>query len=293
MVHNRQKIALGTAQFGLSYGVANQSGNKIPKSVVSQLLKKAREVGISTLDTAVAYGDSEEVLGSQNLNGFSIVSKIPQVPSGLGNIADWLNSQLMGSLSRLKVDKLDTLLLHRPEQLLELGGEELYQEIIKLKKQGLVDKIGVSVYGPKELSELIKSFDFDVIQAPMNIFDQRMETTGLLAKLKSRGVEVHIRSAFLQGLLLMPKEQIPIYFKSWRGLLNDYHNWIHEHNLTPLQACLGYLNQQQYIDQIIVGVDNLEQLEKIAIAIDKPIPEIPDFLQSTDENLINPSRWQL
>ena len=285
------KLALGTAQFGLKYGLAN-AANKVPRDMVEQLLKVASAFNITMLDTAIAYGDSEQVLGLYNLAKFEIVSKLPAVPSNCLNIEEWVLEQTMFSLKRLKTDKLHDLLLHRPAQLLGTNGEKIYKSILKLKEQGMVDQIGVSVYGPDELSELIKRFDFDVIQAPMNIFDRRMEHTGMLKHLKKTGVTIHIRSAFLQGLLLMPSEKIPVYFAPWAPLIKQYHQWLNQQSLSPLQACLSYLNQHSDIDKIIVGVDNIWQLKQIIAAIDTPITDIPDFLQSTDESLLNPSRWQ-
>ena len=285
------KLALGTAQFGLKYGLAN-AADKVPRDMVEQLLKVASAFNITMLDTAIAYGDSEQVLGLHNLAKFEIVSKLPAVPSNCLNVEEWVLEQTMSSLKRLKTDKLNDLLLHRPAQLLGTNGEKIYKSILKLKEQGMVDQIGVSVYGPDELSELIKRFDFDVIQAPMNIFDRRMENTGMLKHLKKTGVTIHIRSAFLQGLLLMPIEKMPVYFAPWAPLIKQYHQWLNQQSLSPLQACLSYLNQHSDIDKIIVGVDNIWQLKQIIAAIDTPITDIPDFLQSTDEGLLNPSRWQ-
>lgn len=286
------KLALGTAQFGLKYGLANMA-DKVPSDMVAQLLKIASACDITMLDTAIAYGDSEQVLGRYNLTKFEIVSKLPAVPSDCSNVEEWVLEQTMSSLKRLKTDKLNDLLLHRPAQLLGTNGEKIYKSILKLKEQGIVDQIGVSVYGPDELSELIKRFDFDVIQAPMNIFDRRMENTGMLKHLKKIGVTIHIRSAFLQGLLLMPSEKIPVYFAPWASLIKQYHQWLNQQSLSPLQACLSYLNQHSDIDKIIVGVDDIWQMKQIIAAIDAPIADMPDFLQSVDEGLINPSRWQL
>lgn len=286
------KLALGTAQFGLKYGLANMA-DKVPSDMVAQLLKIASAYDITMLDTAIAYGDSEQVLGRYNLTKFEIVSKLPAVPSDCSNVEEWVLEQTMSSLKRLKTDKLNDLLLHRPAQLLGTNGEKIYKSILKLKEQGIVDQIGVSVYGPDELSELIKRFDFDVIQAPMNIFDRRMENTGMLKQLKKAGAAIHIRSAFLQGLLLMPSEKIPVYFAPWASLIKQYHQWLNQQSLSPLQACLSYLNQHSDIDKIIVGVDNIWQMKQIIAAIDAPIADMPDFLQSVDEGLINPSRWQL
>ena len=270
------KLALGTAQFGLKYGLAN-AANKVPRDMVEQLLKVASAFNITMLDTAIAYGDSEQVLGLYNLAKFEIVSKLPAVPSNCLNVEEWVLEQTMSSLKRLKTDKLHDLLLHRPTQLLGTNGEKIYKSILKLKEQGMVDQIGVSVYGPDELSELIKRFNFDVIQAPMNIFDRRMEHTGMLKHLKKKGVTIHIRSAFLQGLLLMPSEKIPVYFAPWAPLIKQYHQWLNQQSLSPLQACLSYLNQHSDIDKIIVGVDNIWQLKQIIAAIDTSITDIPDI----------------
>lgn len=292
MPDKKQKLALGTAQFGLPYGVANEGG-KVPQDVVEHILASAHDSGIVTLDTAIAYGDSEKVLGSQNLQGFSVISKLFEVPNDCLDITAWVEKQVQASLSRLQIDSLGALLLHRPIQLLEADGQKLYQAMVKLKEQGLVKRIGISMYRFEELPEIINHFDFDIVQAPMNIFDQRMDTSGLLAQLKSTGVEVHIRSAFLQGLLLMAEDQVPAYFKPWAELLSAYHNWLRANNISPLQACLSYLDQHPNIDKIIVGVDSLQQLKQIISAIDKPTLEVPDFLQSIDEGLISPSRWQL
>lgn len=286
------KLALGTAQFGLKYGLANMA-DKVPSDMVAQLLKIASACDITMLDTAIAYGDSEQVLGRYNLTKFEIVSKLPAVPSDCSNVEEWVLEQTIASLKRLKTDKLHDLLLHKPAQLLGTNGEKIYKSILKLKEQGIVDQIGVSVYGPDELSELIKRFDFDVIQAPMNIFDRRMENTGMLKQLKKAGAAIHIRSAFLQGLLLMPSEKIPVYFAPWASLIKQYHQWLNQQGISPLQACLSYLNQHSDIDKIIVGVDDIWQLKQIIAAIDAPIADMPDFLQSVDEGLINPSRWQL
>lgn len=285
------KLALGTAQFGLKYGLANMA-DKVPSDMVAQLLKIASACDITMLDTAIAYGVSEQVLGRYNLTKFEIVSKLPAVPSDCSNVEEWVLEQTIASLKRLKTDKLNDLLLHRPAQLLGTNGEKIYKSILKLKEQGMVEQIGVSVYGPDELSELIKRFDFDVIQAPMNIFDRRMEHTGMLKYLKKTGVTIHIRSAFLQGLLLMPNDKIPVYFAPWAPLIKQYHQWLNQQSLSPLQACLSYLNQHSEIDKIIVGVDNIWQLKQIIAAINTPSIDIPDFLQSVDEGLINPSRWQ-
>lgn len=286
------KLALGTAQFGLSYGVANIAG-KASSDTIEQILDVACASKITLLDTAISYGDSEERLGLQNLTTFSIVSKLPELPPDCLDIDRWVVAQVLASLKRLSTNKLDSLLLHRPAQLLEPVGEALYQALLRLKEQGLVEHIGVSVYSANELSSLIKSFDFDVVQAPISLFDRRMEHSGMLNRLKKAGVAIHSRSAFLQGLLLMPSAKIPLYFAPWSSLISRYHHWLAQHNFSALQACLSYLAQLSAIDKIIVGVDNTQQLQQIITAINRPKIAIPDSLQSIDEDLLNPARWRL
>lgn len=291
-MNRQQKLVLGTVQFGLPYGVANQQG-QVSQTVIKQILDRARDASIATLDTAIAYGESERALGLQNLQGFAVISKLFEISDDCDDVENWVEQQLVDSLNRLQLDSLDALLFHRPTQLLEVGGQRLYEAVIRLKEQGLVKRIGVSMDDFEQLPKIVQHFDFDVVQAPMNIFDRRMETSGLLTQLKSAGVEVHIRSAFLQGLLLMSLDQTPSYFQPWSDLFNTYHNWLDMHGISPLQACLSYLNQNSKVDKVVVGVDSLEQLEQIVDAMAKPVLAIPDFLQSTDERLINPSRWQL
>ena len=287
-----QKLALGTVQFGLPYGIANDEG-QVSKSVITQLLNSAKMAGIETLDTAIAYGDSEKALGLQDLQGFRIISKLFELPFDCSDVEGWVERQLYESLQRLQVESLEALLFHRPAQLLGSNAQALYKAVVKLKEQGLIKHLGISMYRFEELPEVINSFDFDIIQAPMNIFDRRMQTSGLLDKLKNRGVEIHIRSAFLQGLLLMNQQQLPSYFQPWHEIFNHYHRWLQDNNVSALQACLGYLNQIAAVDKIIVGVESVQQLEQIIEASDTSIPTVPHFLQVMDEALIDPSRWQI
>lgn len=294
MDNNKQKLILGTVQFGQSYGIANQQG-QVPKDSVKQLLQQASKLGITTLDTAIAYGESEAVLGEQDLQDFKVISKLFEIPDNCSNITDWVEQQVQGSLARLQLESLEALLLHRPAQLLSNSGQELYQAMLELRARGVVKRIGLSMYSYRELHDVIDTVDadFDIIQAPMNIFDRRLDSSGLLAKLKNKGIEVHARSAFLQGLLLIPKNDIPSYFAPWQAMFDNYHQWLNANNMSALEACLGYLNQHLDIDKIVVGVDNLAQLNEIATAIDTTV-EAPSLeLQSIDEGLINPSRWQL
>lgn len=285
------KIALGTVQFGLEYGVANTKG-RVPEETAQEILGLARELGVDTLDTAAAYGTSEEVLGRTGVDAFKVISKVPPGTEHLEKPANWVKRCIDQSLSNLRCDSLYGLLLHRPLDLLQSNGRELYNALVDIKRQGLAEKIGISVYGPDDLEKLA-AFDFDLVQAPMNILDRRLKNSGWLEKLSKQGTEVHIRSAFLQGLLLMPAAQRPEYFKPWRSLFTEYDAWVAVQQLTPLQACLGYLNGHPEINKIVVGVDTPEQLREIVSAAKTPTPIVPDNIQTSDLNLINPGLWAL
>lgn len=286
------KLALGTAQFGLRYGLANQNG-KVPEESVKNILDMASIAGVKTLDTAIAYGDSEKVLGLFDLDHFEVVSKLPEVPLTNCNIPDWIKSQVYSSLERLNQDNLSAILLHRPMQLIESNGDLVYRTLQSLKDQGIISNLGVSVYGPEELLNLVDHFEFDIVQAPINIFDRRMENSGLLSSLKKQGCSIHARSAFLQGLLLMPKRKIPLYFKPWMPLLDEYHQWLANSNISPLEACINYVAQIEEVDKVIVGVDSVTQLEEILQSLSSKTIYLPSELQSNNQDLINPSRWKL
>lgn len=286
------KLALGTAQFGLRYGLANQNG-KVPTESVKNILDMASIAGVKTLDTAIAYGDSEKVLGLFDLDHFEVVSKLPEVPLTNCNISDWIKSQVYSSLERLNQDNLSAILLHRPMQLIESNGDLIYRTLQSLKDQGIISNLGVSVYGPEELLNLVDHFDFDIVQAPINILDRRMKNSGLLSILKKQGCSIHARSAFLQGLLLMPKGKIPLYFKPWMPLLDEYHQWLANSNISPLEACINYVTQVEEVDKVIVGVDSVTQLEGILQSLSSKTIYLPSELQSNNEDLINPSRWKL
>lgn len=285
------KIALGTVKFGLEYGVANTKG-RVPEETAQDILGLARELGVDTLDTAAAYGTSEEVLGRTGVDAFKVISKVPPGLEYIEKPANWIKRCIDQSLSNLGCDSLYGLLLHRPLDLLQSNGRELYDALVDIKKKGLAEKIGISVYGPDDLEKLA-AFDFDLVQAPMNILDRRLKTSGWLEKLSKQGAEVHIRSAFLQGLLLMPAAQRPEYFKSWRNLFAEYDAWVAGQQLTPLQACLGYLNGHPEISKIVVGVDTPEQLREIVWAAKKTTPTAPENMQTLDLNLINPGLWAI
>jgi len=284
------RLALGTVQFGLRYGVANQ-GERVSLEEAARIVRHARDGGLDTLDTAIAYGDSELRLGEIGIGGWRVVSKLPDPPTGCADVRGWVEESTTRSLERLKIPCLSGLLLHRAANLATTQADELYSAMQGLKSRGLVRKIGISIYGPEELDECGARFPLDLVQAPFNIVDRRLHTSGWLARLKSRGTEVHTRSAFLQGLLLLPPHRRPRGFDRWKSIWNAWDGWLAGAKLSPISACLGFPLRYPQIDRVVIGVDDLTQMLALLAYEAACLAEPPIELASEDLDLINPSRW--
>lgn len=285
-----ERLALGTVQFGLDYGIANAAG-RVRLEEVKSILREAAAHGVDTLDTAIAYGDSERVLGQAGLAGWNAITKLPALPEACGDVVAWVGTQIQGSLDRLGVSQLHGVLLHRPDQLLGPRGPALREALQDLKARGLARGIGVSIYEPDELVRLAGVMRPDLVQAPLNLLDRRLVASGWARRLREQGTELHARSAFLQGLLLMAPDQRPAKFARWPRIWVEWSRWLAETGLTPLQACLAYVMGVEGVDKVVVGVDSLQQLRQILKASDARLPGLPTWPQAVDADLINPARW--
>jgi len=285
------KLALGTVQFGMPYGVGDESC-QVDSREVGNILKLARQSGIDTLDTAISYGESETILGSHGLDGMSVVTKLPEVPLNCKNLTGWMNSRIEESLSRLNVTSLDGVLLHRPQQLLGSSGPRLYDALNSLKKENLVNRIGISIYTVDELELCCKNFEYDLVQAPLSVFDRRLADTGWLQRLHEQGIDVHVRSIFLQGLLLMPKHKRPTRFNRWNHIWNCWERWLEETKQCSLGACLKYVLSRPEIEKVVVGVNSCSNLQEILeTSISDKYFSLPEGLSNIDAELLDPSNW--
>jgi aryl-alcohol dehydrogenase-like predicted oxidoreductase len=284
------RLALGTAQFGMRYGVSNVNG-KVTQEDGKAIIKYAASAGIDTIDTAMAYGDSEHVLGTIGVEAFKVVTKLPEIPNHVTDVDAWVVGAVEESVARLGVESLYGLLLHRPGQLFESRGVEIMSALRYLKGGGVVKNLGVSVFSPSELDALYTLYDFDIVQCPFNLVDRRLLNSGWLAKLRGVGVEVHTRSSFLQGLLLMPRDSIPRKFHAWRLLWDKWHVWLHRHQITPVEACLSYTLSCLEIDRVIVGVDTQDQLTEIVHAASGVVIDSYPDIKCDSTELINPANW--
>jgi hypothetical protein len=161
-----------------------------------------------------------------------------------------------------------------------------------LKAAGVVEKIGISVYDPEELDSLAGVYAFDLVQAPFNVLDRRFASSGWLDRLHAMQTEVHTRSVFLQGLLLLRPDALPPRFAPWRPIWQRWHAWLDQRGYTPLQACLAFATTHGGVDRVVIGLENTGQLRQAVAAADSTIAEFPDELACTDLELISPVRWR-
>ena len=284
------RLSLGTAQFGMDYGITNTQG-QVPRSEVGAMLRLGKSVGIDTLDTAIAYGESEACLGESGVEDFKIITKLSALPEECGDVGDWVQNQLSASFFRLRVNSIYGLLLHRPMQLLEKQGKDLFLALQNLKNSGQVQKIGISIYSPDELESINAKFAMDLVQTPFNLLDRRLQTSGWLSRLKDAGVEIHTRSPFLQGVLLMSHGEQMQKFAPWSDLWGQWHRWLSASRISAIQACLSFPLGFPEIDRVVVGAVSTGQLEELITAAGTSMTEeLPD-LHCTDEHLISPSQW--
>lgn len=294
------KIALGTVQFGLPYGIANRGG-QTPRDAAAAILDHARAAGATILDTAIAYGEAEEVLGALGAAraGWRIISKLPGLPADLppGDVGDWCRTTVEGSLRRLGTDHLAGLLLHRPGDLAGTGGTALADALIDLRHRGITEATGLSIYGPEDLDALLPQgpahapIPLDLVQSPANVLDRRLENSGWAARLTEAGTRIHLRSAFLQGLLLMPPGDLPAHLGPALADLTRWHDWLAKTGADPLAAALRFSLSRDYAECAVLGMDSLHHLKQILAAAQGEGPLPPADLHSTNATLLDPRKW--
>lgn len=291
------KLGLGTAQFGLDYGITNRSGATLPTEVAS-IVEHASAHGVHTIDTAALYGNAEEVLGSAlpRPHPFRIVTKtlILDATQPARVAVEQVRAGVLRSRERLGESHLAGLLAHRVDDLLGPHGDRFQDMLQELKSDGWVDKIGASLYTPEDVDKVLQRRAIDIVQIPLNVFDQRHVAGGSLAALRSAGVEVHVRSAFLQGLLLAPLHVLPAGLAALRPRLERWQRHCTELGLSPLQVCLGFLKGLPGVDVAVCGATRSVEWQEIVAACEATPALPPDSLKDlavSDDKLIDPRNW--
>jgi len=280
------KLGLGTVQFGCDYGISNACG-QVPFDEIQKILDYAKENGIDTIDTASLYGNSEEVLGQFDLEDFNVVTKTIKIDNRLDRVTNFekFKEAFFSSQKKMGYVQFHGLMFHEASDLLSEQGYALWDLIEDFKQKEFVSKIGVSVYYPEQLIQIIDNFDIDIVQLPLNILDQRF--LPLLPELKSKNIEIHTRSTFLQGLLLMEPNSLNPYFDDLKPLLKKLPE-------NRLKCALKFVNSIQEVDKIIIGVTKVQELADLIKTMKEDFVPI-DFNQYiiNDERFILPQNWRL
>ncbi|MGY0375131.1 aldo/keto reductase [Clostridium sp. JNZ J1-5] len=293
------KLTLGTAQFGLKYGINNHFGKPdLNKSI--EMLEYAYANGIRSIDTAVAYGDSENVIGkwmeSSKHNDLYITSKIPSISNkniSKDYVWQYVEEQVYLSLEKLRVDKLDNIMLHDYNDLVKYG-DIIALILIKLKDKGYTKNIGYSIYDLESIDVLSK-YNFDTIQFPASIFNQRILESDKLTKLKKKNIKTFVRSAFVQGLIFINQDKLPRELYEIRNYIIELKEISNYYKLSISEIAISYLMNHESIDSIVFGVDSIKQLKEIITikgenSVDREI--IKNKFSKIPKELVDPRNWR-
>lgn len=281
------KIGLGTAQFGLQYGVNNRHGKPTLREV-ARIIRCAKESHITVLDTAADYGDSEETLGKliPKTQNFQIVTKLAKGKPGRYSIEQ--------SLKRLQCSNVHAILIHDFEEF--RNSPAIWDDLIDAKKERLVEKIGFSLYFPAQLEFLIdKKIDFDIIQVPYNVLDRRFQR--YFSWTNEHHIDVHTRSVFLQGLVFTEPAKLHPFFNPIRSKLRQLISLAADSGKSIESLCLNFVNAHPFINTILIGVDTVENLERNIAALAHKLTstelEILESLEENNEQMILPFNWKI
>lgn len=285
------KLCFGTANFVKNYGINKSEGyNQKKVKIILNLLKQNK---IKYIDTAINYKNVERKIGKFNLNFFEIYTKIPEIPKKIKNIDLWIHNQITLSLKKTNKFFFEGVFLHNPEDLLKNKKKQIFDTLETLKKQKKIKKIGVSVYDLKTLNRIIKEFKIDIIQIPYNLFDRGQKKKELLNILKKNKIEIHARSIFLQGVLLMDSNKLPQRLKKWKNKFIQLENWCMKNKVSKIQACLNAVLEDKIFNKVLISVENEKQLFQLLNAINKRNKKnYPKNLQTNEKKLIDPRLWK-
>ena len=274
MFKKKSKILLGTVRFSSVYGIANN--NKLLKlSEIKKIISYASKNNIRYLDTAITYKKTNHFLRKIDLKKFKITSKLPMIKTNnKKNIHLEIFKTINNHLKQLNIKNLYALYLHHPDDLLKKNVKNLIFALEKLKKDNVVKKIGFSVYGTKQLNDLIKIYKPDIVQLPLSVFDNRFRKKNILKKLQEKKIEIHVRSIFFQGGLTCNYQTLNKKLSFPKTFYSRWQNWLKEKNINKIRGALSILYKLKNV-KVVVGVENKDQLIEINKEIKKKILKPP------------------
>lgn len=256
---SRNKVILGTANLASNYGINNS--NILKKNNIPKFFKFLRKEKIQYIDTAEKYKNNNEILNKINVSNFKIINKI-SINNKKINKKKIFN-QIKDNLTKLKLKNFYCVMLHNTECLKNDKKSEIFEILRELKRNKLTKKIGYSIYDKKELDRFYRYFKPDIIQGPLNIFNQELLRSGWLKKLKKDKVKFHARSIFLQGLLLKKKNELPVYFKKYFKHFDKYYSFLEKNRISQISLCFNFIYHLKFVDKIVVGIESKKNLIEI------------------------------
>jgi aryl-alcohol dehydrogenase-like predicted oxidoreductase len=282
------KLVIGSAQIGMNYGLYNKE--KITQKEFKKIEKLVLRSGINFIDTASSYGKSENIIGNSKLRNLNIITKIKLPTKKNINIQKWVSKEVSKSLEKLKIKKIYGLLIHDYKDLLGESGKSYLYSLQELKRKKIIKKIGISIYDSKEIKKIWKFWKPDLIQVPLNLFDNRILNSGWINILKKFKIQIYARSVFLQGLLINDYSLFN-FNKKCRPLLDDFKDWCYKKKISQLKACIHFVKQYKKIDYLVVGFNSYFHLKEIIDVFKKKQIIITRNFSTNNLNLIDPRRW--
>ena len=280
----KSKVILGVTQFGLNYGILNQH-NSNKKKKLKQILNFSKKKGINSIYSSKYYGNANKFLATENLDYFKLYIKFKS--------QDLLKKNFLEDFEKMK-KKLKKnnliLMLDRFENLKNRERLKIYNILLDLKKDKKINRFGYSIYSFKNLKKICHEFKPNILQCPYNVIDRRLEEKKLLQFLKINKIEIHVRSIFLQGLLILHYSKHPRKFLNWKKIFKKFDDQIQHYKISNLDWCLNFIEKNKYINKILLGVDNIDQLREICSFKNNGKIKFPKMYVK-DEKLINPSKW--
>lgn len=252
MIYSK-KIVVGTANFFKNYGINKSFLNKKEKIKIYKYLEKNK---FSYFDISNSYGNFE------NDKYFLKLKKKINFKLKLKNLNN-IEIDLNDILNKLNVPKFECLMMHDENELLTKKGLSKFNELLLInKKKNFFKSIGVSIYSLNTINTILNNnIKIDVVQLPMNLFDQKFSSISILKKLRKNKIKIHVRSIFLQGLLL--KDSNNIRNKILKNKMKNFENFVKKNNSCKLNLCIDYIKSIKYVEKVIIGFDNLKQFKKI------------------------------
>tara|TARA_Y100000768_G_scaffold388939_1_gene388992 strand:- start:8144 stop:9004 length:861 start_codon:yes stop_codon:yes gene_type:complete len=283
-----KKIIIGTASLGLKYGF-NKTKQNSRNSVA--YLKKAYNLGIKEIDTSPAYGNSGKIINDTKKK-FKIYTKLTKklLKTNSKKIELSIKNFLIKSLKKFSIKEFEGVLIQNESIMLTKKGKKIFETLKKFKENKLIKNIGISSYNLKTLRKILKKYQFDFVQVPFNVFDQRLIEKKNLDFLNKKKIDIHVRSIFLQGLLLLDNNEIPIKFKKYKEFFYFWNTWLNNNNYSNLEACYNFVNGQKSIKKVVIGSANYNEFKNLFYCKEKKI-RFPFKFKKIPENLFNPIRW--